>query len=226
MHVTKTSVYSSRFFYYLLFLLVMSFFWGQAIANDSEWVEVATVIDGDTLRLNDGRWVRLIGIDTAEIDHRNAMAEPWAVEAWQALAQMTNGGRVHLKYGPDRFDSHGRLLAHVFDERGNWVNEQMISRGLAHVLYVEPNIEAFPKLLVAQQKAINSRIGQWKTYSANQGPWVGNQRTRRFHAPQCPLVQQIQPKTKVLFSNQKQSFLQGYAPCRRCIILPKKELKR
>ena len=46
-----------------------------------ETVEVAKVTDGDTLRLRDGRSVRLIGINSPELAHTDKPAEPLAEQA-------------------------------------------------------------------------------------------------------------------------------------------------
>jgi micrococcal nuclease len=189
------------------------------------WALVDKAIDGDTLRLKDGRSVRLIGIDAPEIDHHQAMAEPWAVEAWQLLSHWTDGCKVRLVWGSQRRDSHGRLLAHVFDDKGIWLNHQLILQGAARVLYVEPNTEAFPQLLKAQQAAIRCATGLWKNNPAKEGPCLGNSRSKRFHRPQCDLAQQIRPTHQVSFASPKEACYQGYAPCKRCIVAPKKELK-
>ena len=49
-----------------------------------EYVEVADVHDGDTVRLVDGRKLRLIGFNTPELARDESPAEPLATEARQA----------------------------------------------------------------------------------------------------------------------------------------------
>ena len=77
-----------------------------------EHVTIATVEDGDTLVLTDGRTVRLIGAlapapPLGWQDHK-----PWPMvrEAKAALAGLAEGRDVELKFGGRREDRHGHLL--------------------------------------------------------------------------------------------------------------------
>ena len=45
--------------------------------NSNLWIEVKDAVDGDTLRLTDGRLVRYLGIDAPEIDHKTGRADPF-----------------------------------------------------------------------------------------------------------------------------------------------------
>ena len=47
-----------------------------AITGALQNVEVARVVDGDTVRLRDGRSVRLIGINAPELAHNGRTTEP------------------------------------------------------------------------------------------------------------------------------------------------------
>jgi micrococcal nuclease len=79
--------------------------------------EVATVIDGDTVKLIiDGRptTVRLIGIDTPETVHPTKPVEPYGKRASEFLHNMLAGGSVYLEYGAERTDKYGRLLAYLY----------------------------------------------------------------------------------------------------------------
>ncbi|WP_132530889.1 thermonuclease family protein [Pseudomonas aeruginosa] len=65
------------------FMSVISAFAGAAEAcrptGALQNVEVARVVDGDTVRLRDGRSVRLIGINAPELAHNGRTTEPFAV---------------------------------------------------------------------------------------------------------------------------------------------------
>ncbi len=62
------------------FMSVVSVFAGAAEAcrptGALQNVEVARVVDGDTVRLRDGRSVRLIGINAPELAHNGRTTEP------------------------------------------------------------------------------------------------------------------------------------------------------
>ncbi len=73
---------------------------------------VATVSDGDTLRLLDGRRVRLVQIDAPELSSGECYARP----ARAALVRLAPpGARVDLEADPalDAEDRFGRLLRYV-----------------------------------------------------------------------------------------------------------------
>ncbi|RYG58157.1 MAG: thermonuclease family protein, partial [Alphaproteobacteria bacterium] len=51
---------------------------------------VASVYDGDTLQLADGTKVRLLDINTPELDHKGGKSEPYAREAAEKLRQLVD----------------------------------------------------------------------------------------------------------------------------------------
>ena len=82
-------------------------------------VRVSKVVDGDTLRLQDGRRVRLIGINTPELSHYGRPVEPFAVQAQRRLQALVaaNDGYVGLQVGSQAKDHYGiacfRKLLHL-----------------------------------------------------------------------------------------------------------------
>ncbi len=103
-------------------------------------VQVAQVIDGDTLELSDGRRVRLVGLDTPELARRERPAEPFALAAQEALQAIVarNRGRLALCVAPQTEDRYGRLLAHLYDAGGS-VAAQLLAAGWALPLTIAPN---------------------------------------------------------------------------------------
>lgn len=69
--------------------------------------QVARVIDGDTVLLEDGRKVRYAGINAPED------GEPGFREATQANNLLVGGKEVRLEFGRRRTEKHERLLAYV-----------------------------------------------------------------------------------------------------------------
>ena len=68
-----------------------------------ERVKVVRIYDGDTVKLADGRRLRLIGINAPELHPKHATAEPFAIAA-----------RVSLE---DLIDRHNRMLLLQFDQQ-------------------------------------------------------------------------------------------------------------
>ncbi len=69
---------------------------------------VDVISDGDTFTLNDGRSVRLIGINSPD------RGEPNYIESQEKLKEMTEGKRVYLEYDRYQEDKYGRILAWVW----------------------------------------------------------------------------------------------------------------
>jgi len=110
-----------------------------------ESVSVNYVYDGDTLQLEDGRKVRLIGIDTPEVfskkRHIPSEIKASGQRARTALQQQLSKAkmRVGLDYGQQRFDRYGRTLAHVFTAEGVNVQAHLIKQGHAIAFTTPPN---------------------------------------------------------------------------------------
>lgn len=167
--IKKVLIFSTFFYALILF---NSASYAQEIycspKHINESAVVKTVYDGDTLQLDDGRKVRLLGIDTPEIfSKKRAIAsdikssgERARVSLLQQLA--TSKNRVSLSYGAERFDRYGRTLAHVFLPDGKNLQAWLILEGYAIAFTTPPNDQmthCYRRLeLVAQQ----AKRGIWQ----------------------------------------------------------------
>lgn len=123
---------------------------------------VAHVYDGDTMRLRDGRKVRLIGIDTPELGHDGEPDQPLAKAAKVRLTELAKHPQaVQLRYDEQRRDSYGRMLAHVFLIDGTNVQHDMLSSGLATMIAVPPNLWQLECHMEAEAEAQTARRGVW-----------------------------------------------------------------
>ncbi len=105
-----------------------------------EEARVAFVYDGDTVRLDDGRKIRLAGINAPEVAKQEKAAEPLADEARAYVSHLFEKDRhVRLRFERERQDRYGRLLAHLFLQDGSSVEERLLNEGLAQQLVVPPN---------------------------------------------------------------------------------------
>jgi micrococcal nuclease len=129
---------------------------------------VKTVYDGDTLVLEDGRKIRLLGINTPEVQHRNQMADAGGMEAKQWLIDKLKDIKIRLETDVEQQDKYGRILAHVFTEHNEHINQLLVEAGLAAVNIYPPNLLYAEPLLHAEQKAEDAKLGIWreKQYAA------------------------------------------------------------
>ncbi|WP_434579530.1 thermonuclease family protein [Pseudomonas sp. Z5-35] len=139
--------------------------------------QVQRVVDGDTLYLEDGRRIRMIGLNSPELGKRGRADEPFAVAAHQRLEALVaaSAGRVRVLPGKDDRDDYGRTLAHVYDSQGRNLEEQLIAEGLGFLVAVAPNVDLVGCQQAAERQARQAGLGLWK-----QSPVV---RAERISAP-------------------------------------------
>lgn len=143
--------------------------------STGELVPVAKVIDGDTLRLKDGRSVRVIGINAPEVRHGAKPGQPLGVDARMGAQAFIDaaGGRVRLGYESEKQDRYDRQLAHVYNARGESLGVALLSRGLVFAVAVPPNVAQADCLYTQQKKAYQQRKGIWGDKSWTPRPSAG-----------------------------------------------------
>lgn len=129
--------------------------------RDYAYSTVKKVFDGDTLRLEQGEKVRLIGINTPEVEHRDKPGEPKGEEAKRYLQALIGGKKVRLETDTPKYDKYQRKLAHVFTDQGEHLNLRMVEQGLATVNIHPPAMKYVAQLLSAQEHAERRKIGIW-----------------------------------------------------------------
>lgn len=123
---------------------------------------VRHVIDGDTLVLKDGEKVRLIGINTPEVESRYTRAEAGGDAAREWLRQKLRTPQIWLEYDAEQRDKYERLLAHVFLESGEHLNASLLEQGLAMLTLMPPNLRYSQQLIAAQTRAEKAGRGLWQ----------------------------------------------------------------
>ena len=109
----------------------------------------AEVVDGDTLVLDSGTEIRLVGIQAPKLP----LGRPGFV-AWPA--------GVTLYYGGARLDRYGRALAHLYRDDGLWLQGEMLARGLARVYSFADDRAIVPEMLAREGAARVQRLGIWR----------------------------------------------------------------
>jgi endonuclease YncB( thermonuclease family) len=132
--------------------------------SELESVTVQRVVDGDTLRLSDGRSVRMIGLNTPELGKQGRSDEPFAVVARKRLEALVaaSDGRVGLLPGKESKDHYGRTLAHVYGADGANLEAQMLAEGLGFQVAVAPNVDLVSCQQAAERSARQAGLGIWR----------------------------------------------------------------
>ena len=121
---------------------------------------VKRVIDGDTIVLDDGRHIRLIGVDAPEVDSPYTKAEPFGSESRAYMDRLVERRIVTIKTGRERYDKYGRTLAYVYLNR-TMVNAMIIRNGYAKA-YRRFNFPERELFINYEKEARSKGIGMWR----------------------------------------------------------------
>jgi endonuclease YncB( thermonuclease family) len=141
-------------------------------ARRCAWLEpgpqrtVVRIIDGETVALDDGRELRLIGALAPRALDAGAEPGTWPLEAAAsaALGALVLGKSISLGFVDERVDRYGRLQAHAYlvdGLRERWVQGHLIGQGLARADEQAGNRGCAPELLALEHNARGGRAGLW-----------------------------------------------------------------
>jgi micrococcal nuclease len=139
-----------------------------------EEVLVVKVVASDLIVLEDGRRVRLIGVESAGLPPRHYAkfdekghlipepVEPTIPLQEQALTyaqDLLENRKVILESDVDATDSNGYLLAYVYLPDGKMANEELLRMGFVKLRIVPPNVKYEEQLNMAYQEAKKEKRG-------------------------------------------------------------------
>lgn len=155
-------------------LLIVLRCWPTAAAplgDPHQLLAVERVVDGDTLILHGGHRVRMLGIDTPELERDGRASEPWSEVARDFLQALVAGRTVSLGFDQEPFDAYGRRLAYVYLQ-GSLINEEIIRAGYSPARTGFPYSAAMKdRFRRAEREAREQRRGLWSEESSA-GPEV------------------------------------------------------
>ena len=127
---------------------------------------VARIIDGETVALDDGTELRLIGALAPRAIDAGADPGLWPLEvaAQEELRALILGKSIELAFGGARTDRYGRLQAHAFWMEGDqrrWVQGHLLQQGLARAYGQAGNRACAREALEAERVAREARRGLW-----------------------------------------------------------------
>lgn len=123
--------------------------------------KVAKVYDGDTVKLEDGRKIRLLGINTPEVKHRNQGTEAGGESAKRWLMDKLKNQKVRLVTDVEQTDKYNRTLAYLITENKENINIQLAEMGLAAINIYPPNLLYVNELVAAGNRAEVAKRGIW-----------------------------------------------------------------
>jgi len=137
-------------------------------------IMVTRAVDGDTLILDNGERVRLIGIDTPEMhvsnklykDSRKSGEDISTIQklgrrSYEFTKKLVEGKRVSLEFDVEKRDKYGRLLAYAYLKDGTFVNAEIVKQGYASLMSIPPNVKYADTFLRLYREARENNRGLW-----------------------------------------------------------------
>ena len=127
---------------------------------------VVRVVDAETIALDDGSEVRLVGALAPRAPDAGVDASFWPPEreAIAALSDLVLGRSVTLASAGRRTDRYGRQLAHAFvlrDGDETWVQGHLLAHGHARAYGLPGSLACMAELLAHERVAREASVGLW-----------------------------------------------------------------
>jgi len=124
-------------------------------------VIVTKVLDGDTVVVEGGYHIRLLGIDADESSY------PCYEPAKTRLEELVLNKEVRLEKDQTDVDQYNRCLRYIFLEDQN-IDLQLVKEGLAIARFYEPDIKYRDEITAVEREAIENKIGcKWSETKAS-----------------------------------------------------------
>ena len=135
---------------------------------------VLKVVNSDVFILEDGRRVKLIGVESAGLPPRPVIerdkegriieqmedtAIPLEEQAVSYAQHLAEGKKVKLESDVDALSPDGQQLAYVFLSDGRMANVELLRQGFVYLKIRPPNIKYADKLRSAYQEARREQCG-------------------------------------------------------------------
>ena len=213
--------------------------------DDIETVEVASVVDGDTIKvyLEGERYtIRMIGIDTPESVHPDESKNTIYGQKASDYAKQTikKGQTVYLSKDVSDRDKYDRLLRYVWLEKPVDVNDEneirqkmynakVVLDGYANVHEYAPNNTLYDLFLSFEAEAAENNRGLWAENGLNnenierteaqkqseEDIFIGNKNSKKLHSSYCTDLPQ--EKNRIYFDSKEEALEQGYEIDSKCI---------
>jgi endonuclease YncB( thermonuclease family) len=118
-------------------------------------IEVAQIVDGDTVRLMNGDYVRYAGIEAPR------GAECYGREAAAKNAALVSGKSITVYKDVSEKDASGHWLGYAYLPDGTFVNDELVRGGYARASSQEPNFAKADTLADDEATARSLGLGLW-----------------------------------------------------------------
>ncbi len=144
---------------------------GEVACRSPSRVLVLDFVDGDTadVQFLDGglagseERIRLIGVDTPEINHSNtANSECYGVMAWNESTEQLEDQEAWLSYDEQCQDFFGRTLAYMSRSHDLFfLNQHLVEQGFGRALSIPPSDHFREEFAILESQAQEQARGLW-----------------------------------------------------------------
>ena len=141
---------------------------------------VLKVLDGDTVKLDNGEILRYIGIDAPE-DYPGEDKELFAPIAFEFNKKLVEGKKVTISFDKEKRDHYNRLLGYVFVDLDPqtkgvkgivfqnklFINAYMVREGIAYPRRYGENLQWMKIIFKQMTNAMKGKKGMWSEKFSN-----------------------------------------------------------
>ncbi|MCX5895501.1 MAG: thermonuclease family protein [Proteobacteria bacterium] len=194
----------------LLALFIYSLAWAEPL-------KVKKVYSGEVVKLQQGKKVKYIGIDTP------GQGDFFFKECTNANKKLVYNKKITIEYDVLKEDSAERLLGYVY-VGDVFVNAQLLKNGYAIVYIVPPNKKYGDLFISLQKEARKYRRGIWAFEDPNDEPYyIASKNIKKFHRPGCRIAKDMSFDKRIIFRNKDEALAKGYSQDWRCNPLFRKQ---
>ncbi|MEM2605418.1 MAG: thermonuclease family protein [Candidatus Pacearchaeota archaeon] len=211
----------------MLILLLLIFFTSGCITQQTTKQEekttlekaiVTKIIDGDTIVIQGGKHVRLLGIDAPE------KGKPYYFEAKNYLESKLYLKEVLLESDVENEDQYGRLLRWVWFN-DSLINAELVENGLAIASFYK-DMKYQQAIIEAEKFASENKIGLWSLSKSNADAcvalgcpegtvFVASKNSKKYHRCNCEWAKKIKPENLLCFKSKEEAE-KNHEPCSSC----------
>lgn len=194
--------------------------------SDGGIYRVRSVVDGDTIILENGLHVRYNGFNSPESGRWVRDYSPMAKEATLRNNALVEGKRVRLRLPKDAVDPYGRVVANVFlvpddGTREVEVREVMLKEGFGKAMGLGVSPDEYAKLKTWQEEAKANEAGIWGVQNApkmeERKPFCASSNSKTYHRCTCSVAKRISAANLHEYASAEEAEAVGLKPCAQCL---------
>ena len=196
--------------------------------SDGGVYRVRSVVDGDTIVLENGLHLRYNGMDAPESGRWSRDYAPMSKEATSRNIELVEHKRVRLKLARDPIDMYGRVVANLYvvpDDATQpeiEVREVMLKEGFAKFMDLGVPLEDKKNLKEWEAQAKAANAGIWGVrkpadWPQDAKPFCAAQKTKIYHSVNCSQAKRISAASLHEYATREEAEAVGLKPCAICL---------